>query len=513
MISQGRDVASIAKSYGISELQVEKYLRLGKVHKTLFKLFKQDRLTLDQMMAFASTPDTKLQIATFKAIGEDCGVRPHSIREQLQNNRYSSDTALAKLVTLKAYQEAGGSVETDFFTDTLVFCDVEILVKLAEEKLLAAAAALKGWKWVETSMEGCYALHNYNRLPRTRRPVPKSSAAQLKKLTEELDKLDALNDEQWNDEHEQRYEVLETQIDELREKIDLECTAIAEKDKPYGGCIVTFNQHNGSIEIHQGLMTQEDVKAFQSKDKPKSDAQNATDSEQEQVTQIKAKPELSARLVADLGTYRRSIIKAELAGANAIAIDLLHFQVCLSVLGKGHASWSRILDMSFSTVNDESSIGDYKKTEAAMSLGACYAKLDTGWLSLKSEAKQFASFRELSSSKRQALVSYCVAQQLLSGGDKPGSDKLIDGIASELNIDFKKFWRPTDENYFSRLTKPLLLTLAKRLRGAAWQKAHTNDSKKALVESFQSLFHSKNESLTDKETSVRADWIPSEIDK
>lgn len=446
-------------------------------------------------------------------MGQDCDARAHSIREQLQNNRYSSDTALAKFVTLEAYQKAGGQVERDLFTDTVMFTEVELVVKLAEEKLFAEAAKLKGWAWVETSMEGFYSLHRYNQLPRKKLPVPKSEAALLKKLTDEFDELEGYTDEQWNDKHEQRFDVLEREIDALREKIDLECVAIDDKDKPYGGCIVTFNQHSGVIEVHRGLMTQENVKAFQSKDKPKSENKDQADNAKDQSAEIKAKPEISARLVADLGTYRRSIIKAELANSGAVAVDLLHFQVCLSLLGKGQARWCRVLDMSFSHVNDESSIGDYKKTEAAMSLAASYAKLDLGWLSLKGEAKQFAAFRELSASKRQALVAYCAAQQLLSGSTKPGSDKLIDAIVGELGINFRKFWRPSDQNYFGRLTRPLLLTLGKKLRGAAWHNAHANDSKKILVEGFQTLFHGSKEALTEKEAKHRDEWMPIEIDK
>ena len=36
LLTQGKSVPSIAKTHGISEAQVEKYLRLGNVHKVLF---------------------------------------------------------------------------------------------------------------------------------------------------------------------------------------------------------------------------------------------------------------------------------------------------------------------------------------------------------------------------------------------------------------------------------------------------------------------------------------------
>lgn len=117
LLAQGKSVPSIARTHGISESQVEKYLRLGNVHNVLFKLFRKDKLTFDQMVAFASTADKKLQLATFKAIGENCDARPHYIRDQLQASRQSSESALAKFVTLDAYQENGGATEQDLFED------------------------------------------------------------------------------------------------------------------------------------------------------------------------------------------------------------------------------------------------------------------------------------------------------------------------------------------------------------------------------------------------------------
>lgn len=509
LIKDGKTVADIARTHGISELQVEKYLRLGKVHKTLFNLYKKDRLTLDQMMAFASTPDTKLQISTFKAIGEDCGYQAQYIRQRLQENRHSSDTALAKLVTVDAYQKAGGKLEHDFFEDCAMLLDVELLVKLAEEKLNEEAAKIKGWKWVKTSMEGAYVVHDYQRLPSKKLPTPKSDEAALKKLTDQLDKLEAIDDDSWTDTHQEKYGRLEEDIDELSEKIDRECTGFHEKHLPFGGCIVTFSQSTGEIEVHEGLMTKEDVSAFQSKGK-KSPEQDAQDSDKPKLV---TKPELSAAFQADLGLYRRSIIKAELAANTGIAVDLLHYQTCLAVLGEGMQSYTRILDVSFSTVSDESSKGDYKQTEAAKTLASRYTKLDTGWLSIKTEQKQFAAFRALSSSKRQALVSYCVAVQLLQGNSVPKKEKLIESIVDEIGIDFTKYWRPSGENYFSRLTIPLLLSHGKRWYGPAWVKQHAKASKKALVAGFHQVFNGSKTELSEKEQDIKSNWIPKEIAK
>jgi len=509
LIKEGQSVPTIAKTHGITELQVEKYLRLGKVHKTLFNLFKRDELNLDQVTAFASTADTKLQIATFKAMGQGCGFQANYIRREIQKNRHSSDTALAKLVSIDAYREAGGAIENDFFTETCFFLDLDLLVRLAEEKLHKAAAQLKGWKWVSISLEGDQVLQNYQRLPNKKIAVPPADSKALQDIEDKINVLEEMDDALFTDEHQDQYENLENDKWELMDKIDRECTVIEDEHMAYGGCVVTFSQHSGEIEIHKGLMNSDDVAAFQKADSNSSCTRQSDHDE----PKAKAKPDMSASLLMDLGRYRRSIIKAELASSSRIAVDLLHFQTVLKVIGKGNARYVRVLDMSFSSVDDESSIGDYKKTEAAKVLASRFSKLDTGWMSLKSEAKQFEAFRALSSSKRNALVSYCVALQLLGGSSKPGEDKLIESIIDEVGIDFKKYWRPTRDNFFNRLTKPTLLKMGKKWHGQAWLNKHENSTKKDIVERFHHLFHGSKGAVTDKEVTIRNEWLPDHISK
>ena len=512
LVQQGRSVAAIAKTHGIEELQVEKYLRLGKVNKTLFKHFRNDRFSLDQVIAFASTPDAKLQLATFKAMGQNFDARPDYIRAQLQANRMNSESALAKFVTVEAYEKAGGSTEKDLFTDTTVFCNVELLVKIAEEKLEQAASELDAWKWTKTSMDGAFSLHEYQRLPSKKLPVSKPDADRLASLEKRMQKIESVDDDKWTDDLSDELDTLETYHHELQDKIDRESTGYSDKNIPFAGCLVTFSQLTGEIEIHKGLMTKADLEAFRAKD-TKKDALGTESENQEKATVVKLKPELSARLSEDLGLYRRSAIKAELASNTAIAVDLLHFQLCLNVIGSGQARWCRVFNISTSEVNDESSIGDYKSTVAAKSLADRYAKLDTGWMALKSEAKQFEAFRSLSSAKRLSLVAYCAAMQLQSGATKTGSDKLIDAIAKDIEIDFRHYFRPTADNFFGRLTKPLLLGLGKKWYGASWVKTHTNDSKKSLVDALHQLFHGAKDALSEKECAIQEQWLPAEIDK
>jgi len=512
LTKQRQSVGQIAATHGITEAAVNQYLRLGRVHKTLFKLFRKDALSLDQMMAFASSADTKLQIATYKALGNDCNTSARRIREELQSGRKSSDTALARFVGLEEYEKAGGATEADLFSNLTMLCDLSLLVSLAEAKLAKTVESIDGWKWVVSSLDGVSGEHAYARMPTVQLPVPKELTEKETELDSKLDEIQQLaNDGEWTGELEKQYDLIDEQLTALRDKIDIEYTGYNEDDLPYAGCIVSFNQLTGEQEVHKGYLTKVDLKAFQAKampsGKPSSDEKN-TDTES-----VAKKPTISAKLSSDLGQYRRAIVKAELSSAHKLTHDLLHYQLCVSVLGKGMTRYSRVLSLSLSEVSNETSIDDFSSTKAAKVLSATLNKLDTGWLSLKSEVKRFESFRALSSAKKQAMVSYCVAQQLESGSVTTGKDKLIDLLVTELDTDFTTYWRPNKLNFFGRLTTPALLALGRKWNGATWAKTYANKPKKSMVELFQIMFHGESESLTEKQQTIRKQWIPTEISK
>ena len=81
-----------------------------------------------------------------------------AIRRMITTSSINSTSAIAKLVTEKAYTDAGGRIERDLFTtdDTANWIDPEIVNRLAAEKIEAAAAKIAeetGLAWVRPLLD------------------------------------------------------------------------------------------------------------------------------------------------------------------------------------------------------------------------------------------------------------------------------------------------------------------------------------------------------------------------
>ena len=76
-----------------------------------------------------------------------------------------------------------------------------------------------------------------------------------------------------------------------------------------------------------------------------------------------------------------------------------------------------------------------------------------------------------------------------------------------LSVDFADYWRPTKDNYLSRLSKPQLLATFSPLRHKDWAAMYGDMKKSAVVESMQEWFTSEPDSAND---SV-ATWMPPEF--
>ena len=123
---------------------------------------------------------------------------------------------LAKFVTVKAYEKAGGTVLRDLFDAESEgwIIDGELLNRLATEKLAAVQAKLieQGWKWAEIMPDIDYSsLHRFERLRASR------------------------NADDGED-------------------------GFTAKQKARSGCIIGLD-HGGKLDIHAGLLRPEDAKA------------------------------------------------------------------------------------------------------------------------------------------------------------------------------------------------------------------------------------------------------------
>src|SRR3984957_4868662 len=154
---KGMPAADVAARFGVTEAVVSKRLKLARVSPAILTAYRDGKLDLEQVMAFAITDDHKAQEKLLKVL-RNMDDDPRSIRRALTDGEIPASHKVVKFVTLKAYEKAGGQVRRDLFAqdDEGVFIlDQELLQTLALAKLEKAADGLRkeGWKWVELRLE------------------------------------------------------------------------------------------------------------------------------------------------------------------------------------------------------------------------------------------------------------------------------------------------------------------------------------------------------------------------
>ncbi|MCA9404666.1 MAG: ParB N-terminal domain-containing protein, partial [Candidatus Omnitrophica bacterium] len=169
LVDNGIPAADVAARFGVTETVVLKRLKLARVSPVILAAYREDELTLAQVMAFTVTDDHKAQ----EQVLDDLSPyrrNPGDIRDALTENDIPATDRRVRFVTLAAYEEAGGTVRRDLFlTDDsgMFILDPDLLNRLAGEKLLSHAEEVRaeGWKWVE--IRPCYDYTEWSDCTRT----------------------------------------------------------------------------------------------------------------------------------------------------------------------------------------------------------------------------------------------------------------------------------------------------------------------------------------------------------
>jgi ParB family chromosome partitioning protein len=147
LIGQGKSVEDVAAAFGITPLVVKRRMKLATVSPKLMALFREDQIGLDCLMVLASVDDHQKQEQTWAAL-PSWNRRPDYLRQLLTQGEIESDRdAVAKYVTLKAYEKAGGALRRDLFSDDdkkAYLLDAALLEKLATDKLQKRAKQIAG---------------------------------------------------------------------------------------------------------------------------------------------------------------------------------------------------------------------------------------------------------------------------------------------------------------------------------------------------------------------------------
>ena len=465
--NRGWGAEEIGARFGVSAHVVRQRLRLGAVSPKLLQVYRDDGLTLDQLMAFAIIEDHARQEQVFENLHHNR--EPWIIRRDLTAANVPATDRRAVFVGAEAYGEAGGAIIRDLFSEDRggFFEDAGLLDMLTVEKLrdVAATVQAEGWKWAEAHIDFPHA-HGMRRAYAQSVPLSDEDAVRLDTASGDYDRLA------------EGYDSFEDMPEEVAEKLtalDAEIDAISAKRSAYdpqivahGGAFVVLN-HDGAVRIERGFIRLEDeALAFA---RPESDAYDAgepvapePDTEEDGEDAIEPVEEdeepgkpISDSLTRDLSAYRTLALRVALAEQPDMALIVLtHTLTAQLFYSYAEAGCLEVRPTVTALGSHAEGIEDRPLAARASAAHEAWAERMP-----RDVADLWAFVVALDGDDRLALLALCAASTVnalrLPWDRKPRSLQTADRLATALALDVAKDWTPTVGSYLGRVTKAHIL--------------------------------------------------------
>jgi ParB family chromosome partitioning protein len=478
LIDKGESACQVAQRFGIDESLVLKRMKLARVAPQLLAEYRSEGMTLECLMAFTVTDDHRRQLKVFKSLQDWQKDDPAEIRAALTEKMIEAGSKLVRFVELDAYVAAGGSTRADLFGDEVYLEKPALLHKLAEEKLDGIRRELEaeGWGWVEINPERDWeAVHRCGRIQPRLIDAPAELVDLKSQLDAELEAIEEALDDAESDELLEQQKATRSQLDEAERKLAAH-VGFEAGHRALAGCYVSIGQ-DGTPFLDKGLVKPEHRKLL-----AKLLRSDTGDGEP-----VKAKPKhgLPESLRKDLAAERLHIAQVEIARHPAIALDLLAFHAASAMLDN-----RRVLDGPKVEFSCPKPGGKHEPTTAARSLVEIEQALPNGWRKPESEAGRFEAFRTLPQEAKLELLANCVALTLQPKlGPADGEEgTAYDAALALTGASVAGYWRPTKDNFLSRVTRDRLLAISRETLGEVWAQSSSSEKKSLLVVQLDRAF-------------------------
>lgn len=444
LVDNGSTPADIAARFGITEVSVKKRLKLARVSPVVFEAYRNGDLTLEQVQAFAISDDTEAQERIFSEL-KQWSDDPDHIRRALTQDEIAATDKRARLVTVTAYEEAGGAVRRDLFSeddDGIFLLDAELLDRLALQKLQSEAEAVlaEGWKWVEVHPELDYeARSHFERRHTEALPLSEDAAAEQKRLTDEYHTLfEGMKED--DEETSERLDAIEARIEELE---DTERAYTAET-MAIAGAIVTIDR-SGEVEIVRGLVRPEDA---------------PEESREAKGSGPKEKPRFSASLIESLTAAKSAAISASLVERPDIALAAVVHAMACNVFRSCRNESS--LQMTARITHLRETCKGMDVLEQARERWGDRVPADPQHLWEWCLGQDKDTLLE--------LLAFCAARSVDAvqrKQDRQDCDRIVhaNALAAALSLDMTAWFTPTARNYFSRVSRTEILSALAEAKG------------------------------------------------
>jgi ParB family transcriptional regulator, chromosome partitioning protein len=499
LIDGGQTAAEVAGRFGIEESLVMKRMKLARVAPALLQEYREERLTLECLMAFTVTDDHKRQLKVYKSLQGWQKDDPAHIRACLTEKLIDASSKLARFVGLDAYAAAGGTSRADLFGDDVYLEKPALLHRLAEAKLSALRQELEaeGWGWIEINPDRSWELVNRcSRIQPRLIDAPAELIASHEQAKAEMESIEQALEDTESDALLDARDAASARLDAVQEQLSGH-VGFAGDQKALAGCFVSIGQ-DGTPFIDKGLVKPEQRKQLA--------RLQAADGGDEAPAPAKPRGGIPETLRRDLAACRLQAARAEIASHPAIAFDLLVFKVACETLDPMHTP-SDGPDVMF---REPSTTTPVEAKPATARLDALRQSLPVAWLKPKSESGRFDAFRTLAEADKLGLLAYCLAMTLKpklapAAGDEPTA---YDAALSLTGAEMADYWRPAKESYLKRVNRDQLLSIARETLGEAWAQSRWKDAKASLVDQLDRAFGDPGKGRAREQAERLKRWLP-----
>ena len=449
LADKGMAVADIAVRFGIAESIVYKLLKLGRLSPEVMQAFRSGKIDFAQVQAFTISDDIELQNSILdKVLNTSYRVAPHYIRSQLVTDEISAIDKRVRYVTIEFYEMCGGAVRRDLFDDSNsgYIQDAALINQLVESKLQTDIDVIKaeGWNWVEfvpeidwkyISQFGCI------------KPKLRDFSVEETKELERLHTMLEQYDEEGVDEDDENKIAEIEQIQGCIEAIEKRPKEWSAEDKAISGVLVSLS-FDGSLEIQYGLLKGGNQK--------QNSISNFAKIEQNSDELVRVKTEFSSALIRDLSSYRTAALRIELANRPDIALASVVYSLAIKIF------------YQWADIGNSVQIAGLHKSLNNTPADALEIKRKN--INVPDNVDEFWSWcLERSREELIDILAVCAAYSVdaiqYDVRNKCKNIHHADKLAIALNLDMRKWFKPTAENLFSRISRNQILEAYREANG------------------------------------------------
>ena len=451
LISEGLKTKEVAARFGVTDKFIKQRMKLSSVLPVILDAFRKGDITLDTVMIY-TLADTQTQETTWAYIQESSfKYSDYQLKNMIKNEAMKGDHYLVQFVGKASYKKAGGGITEDLFGDDVYFDDPELIRTLATQKLeqLAEEVKKEGWKWTEVKLEKSY------------------------------------------DEHSQ-YHCIKPNSEGSYDS----------KEIGFAGCIVALDRR-GEISYIKGLVRKEEQKELL--------LLNATGDQKgksaEQESGKTSGTGYSNALNDDLMAQRLLIAQYELMKSPTLAIDTLHFSLCVNAL-LNNRYIAEPLSLTLNTTRLTPKQGSLADNKALGLTNELRETLNVTWLEKETDQDMFDAFCALDDDSKHQLVAYATALMLKSSLCKHQENRMVEHVIEKMNVNWSEYWRPSDESVIKRLSIEAMMSIAQPVMPTQWTVQALQLKKKEVVVQINEFINGDMESLTDVQKAHFSQWMP-----